>query len=244
MKLLSTLTEKFKNDSRTLDKLEEYLNCQCCLCGFLTKNKRAKEDHETFCLARHLTLSLYYAEPLNADLFSSKYIEDRKRENVNEHLTGQLNSLSEELSSGNFSNSAKTIASIGQAVTIQRATFSHILEEETDMDIKMTSSVHSNTQNTVAVEPHSQSTKKKQSKVTRYFLKSQLAGVEKKSKKKAKDERKEGTKDEGGNKAKEKKGKKEEKEEDEEEDEEEEEEEEKEEEEEEEEKEEEKKKKK
>ena len=107
MKLLSTLTEKFKNDSRTLDKLEEYLNCQCCLCGFLTKNKRAKEDHETFCLARHLTLSLYYAEPLNADLFSSKYIEERKRENVNEHLTGQLNSLSEELSSGNFSNSAK-----------------------------------------------------------------------------------------------------------------------------------------
>ena len=156
------------------------MHCQCSLCGFLTKSKKSKEEHEITCLARHLSLSFYYAEPLNTEMFSSKYLEDRKKENVNDHLVSQINLLSEALRLGDFPNAEKTVSSIDQMAKVQKLTFSRVLEEETEMDLKfssndMTSAQSMSTSGGEASAPQDSNLPKKQSTVTRYLLKSQLS---------------------------------------------------------------------
>ena len=155
------------------------MHCQCSLCGFLTSNKKSREEHEVTCLARHLSLSFYYAEPLNTEMFCSKYLEDRRKESVNEHLVSQLNLLSEALRLGDFPNSEKSVHSIDQTAKIQRLTFDRVLVEETEMDLKFSSSGMTSVQPTStsglpATVPQDSQLTKKQSTVTRYFLKSQI----------------------------------------------------------------------
>ena len=140
LRVFSTLMEKFATDSRTVEKLKEYLLVVCTLCGKLTENKLKRDEHETTCLPRQISLCLYYGEAYSRDLFESKFIEERKAEYIGNHLINQLNLLADDLRECDFETAEKSAATVQLSAKKEQLTFRKVLNEETESDLLMPTS--------------------------------------------------------------------------------------------------------
>ena len=87
------------------------------------------------CLNRHISMSMYYAEPLAPQIFRSSYSQEKKREADIEHLTSQIGLLAEKVRESSKLKpevASKTLSTLSK---MEKSSFNKTLDEETCADM-------------------------------------------------------------------------------------------------------------
>ena len=113
-----------------MEVLSEYLLSVCDLCGQPFNTKTQRDRHMEICLNRHITLSLYYAEPLSHEIFEAKFGFEKNKDMILDHLTTQLAHIAERIRTTEMQPELADDV-VEQIQQLEQNSFMKLLEEET-----------------------------------------------------------------------------------------------------------------
>ena len=88
-----TLRQEWSSNSKYLDILDKHLDIQCALCYHYCDSNTEKKQHESICLTRSITRSLYYGLPKCRKALIAELSREEKLRIESEILGKQLHKV-------------------------------------------------------------------------------------------------------------------------------------------------------